>query len=104
LTGDAGLGHRSAAEALEKAFESQYTNQGKVTINNPLNLPEIPEIIQQSQSDYDEIVKNIPELYRLSYEVSDSELPVSLMEGGFTLLLLDVMREIIAETQPEIII
>jgi 1,2-diacylglycerol 3-beta-galactosyltransferase len=75
-----------------------------VTINNPLNLPEIPEIIQQSQSDYDEIVKNIPELYRLSYEVSDSELPVSLMEGGFTLLLLDVMREIIAETQPEIII
>lgn len=98
------MGHRSAAEALKKAFESQYTDRCKVTINNPLNHPNIPEIIQQSQSDYDEIVKNIPELYRLSYEVSDSELPVSLMEGGFTLLLLDVMRRIIAETQPELII
>jgi len=104
LTGDAGLGHRSAAEALEKAFNKRYSDQCEVTVHNPLNHPDIPDVIRQSQSDYDEIVKAIPELYRLSYEVSDSELPVSLMEEGFTLMLLDVMRQIMDERQPEIIL
>ncbi len=104
LTGDAGLGHRSAAEALEKAFTKHYAGQCEVTIKNPLNHPEIPDFIRESQSDYDEIVKNMPELYKMGYEVSDSNLPVSLMEEGFTLLLLDVMREIIAETKPDFMI
>ena len=104
LTGDAGLGHRSAAEALEKAFLNHYPDQCAVTVNNPLNHPDIPDVIRQSQSDYDEIVKTIPELYRLGYEVSDAELPVSLMEEGFTLLLLDVMRQVVEETQPDIIL
>ncbi len=104
LTGDAGLGHRSAAEALEKAFARRYPDETEITVNNPLNHPDIPEVIRQSQSDYDEIVKAIPDLYRLGYEVSDAKLPVSLMEGGFTLLLLDVMRQVIKQAQPDIIL
>ncbi len=104
LTGDAGLGHRSAAEALLKSFAQLYPDQCEVTINNPLNHPDIPDFVQESQSDYDEIVKNIPELYRLGYEVSDSDLPVALMEEGFTLLLMDVMREVVADFKPNLIL
>jgi 1,2-diacylglycerol 3-beta-galactosyltransferase len=104
LTGDAGLGHRSAAEALQKAFETRYPGKVQTTVSNPLNHPDIPDVIRKSQSDYDEIIKAIPDLYRLSYKVSDSKLPVSLMEEGFTLMLLDVMRQIIDENQPDIIL
>jgi len=103
-TGDAGLGHRSAAEALQKAFENQFGDMCEVTINNPLNHPDIPDIIRQSQSDYDEIVKAIPDLYRLGFDISDAKLPVSLMESGFNLVLLDVMRETIAKYQPDLIL
>ena len=104
LTGDAGLGHRSAAEALQKAFEHQFGEQCETAIQNPLNHTKIPDFIRQSQSDYDEIVKAIPELYRLGYDISDSKLPVSLMEDGFTLLLLDVMRESLRDFQPDLIL
>lgn len=104
LTGDAGLGHRSAAEALQKAFTHLYGGRCEAQVHNPLNHPEIPDLIRQSQSDYDEIVKAIPELYRLGYDVSDAKLPVSLMEGGFTLLLLDVMRATVEKYQPDLIL
>ncbi|MFW5713269.1 MAG: MGDG synthase family glycosyltransferase [Brevefilum sp.] len=104
LTGDAGLGHRIAAEALEQAFKNQFGSRCEVTITNPLNHPDIPDFIRESQSDYDEFVKNFPELYKLGYEVSDSKLPVNLMEDGSTLLLLDVMRDIHAETDPDLVI
>ena len=104
LTGDAGLGHRSAAEALQKAFEHRFADQCETSIQNPLNHADIPDFIRQSQSDYDEIVKAIPELYRLGYDISDSKLPVSLMEDGFTMLLLDVMRKMLAEFKPDLIL
>jgi 1,2-diacylglycerol 3-beta-galactosyltransferase len=104
LTGDAGLGHRSAAEALLKSFETLYPNQCQLAINNPLNHPDLPDFVRESQADYDAIVKNIPEIYRLGYEVSDSPLPVALMEEGFTLLLLEVMREVVADFQPDLIL
>lgn len=104
LTGDAGLGHRSAAEAIKKAFEIEHGDRCNAIIYNPLNHSKIPDFIRESQSDYDEVVKNLPELYRLGYEISDSKFPVALMEGGFTLLLLDVMREILKECQPDLVV
>jgi len=104
LTGDAGLGHRSAAEAIQAAFESKFGGRCKTTIENPLNHPDIPDIIRQSQSNYDEIVKIIPELYKMGFKVSNSELPVTMMEGGFVVLLLNVLKEMIFKITPDIII
>ena len=104
LTADAGMGHRSAAEAIKKALEIQYGDQFDILINNPLNHPKVPSIIHDSQSDYDLIVKKLPELYKLGYKMSDATLPVTLMEGGFTMLLLSVFRAILKDTSPDLII
>jgi 1,2-diacylglycerol 3-beta-galactosyltransferase len=104
LTGDAGMGHRSAAEAVKKAFEIKYGEQATAIIKNPLNHPDVPDVIRNSQSDYDAIVKRLPELYKLGYDISDSKLPVTLMEGGFSVLLTNIIKEIITENNPDIII
>lgn len=104
LLGEAGLGHKSAAEAIEKSLKNKFGEGCDITVNNPLNHPDIPDLIRESQSDYDEIVKAIPELYRLGYDISDASLPVTLMEGGFTLVLLNVLREILKDVAPDLII
>ncbi len=104
LTGDAGMGHRSAAEAIQKAMHTYCTKDCEIVIENPLNHPKVPKMIRESQSDYDTIVKNLPELYKFGYEISDSSFPVKLMEGGFTIVLLNIMRQTIKETQPDLII
>ena len=104
LTGDAGMGHRSAAEAIQKALKMILGDGCKTEINNPLNHPNVPNFIKDSQSDYDEIVKNLPELYEIGYKVSDSSFPVSLMEGGFTILLVNLLRKILKEVNPDLII
>ena len=104
LTADAGLGHRSAAEAIRDALQLKYGERVEPVIRNPLDHPDIPEIVRESQSDYDEVVNAIPELYKLGYEISDSNFPVSVMEEAFSFLLLDVMQEIIAGTSPDLII
>jgi len=98
------MGHRSAAEAIKKALEMRYLDQCEVMINNPLNHPKVPSLIHDSQYDYDEIVKKLPELYKLGYRMSDATLPVTLMEGGFTILLVSVLRSILKETSPDLII
>ncbi len=104
LTGDAGLGHRSAAEAVNKAFEEKYGSQCETVIDNPLNNPKVPDIIRRSQSDYDEIVKKLPDLYKIGYTVSDSTLPVSLMEAGFIVAMFEVIRDTIKTYQPDLVI
>jgi len=104
LTADAGLGHRSAAEAIRDALQLKYGERVEPVIRNPLDHPDIPEIVRESQSDYDEVVNAIPELYKLGYEISDSNFPVSVMEEAFSFLLLEVMQEIIAGTSPDLII
>lgn len=104
LTGDAGMGHRSAAEAVHKAFEEKYGSLCEVVIENPLNNPKVPEIIRRSQSDYDEIVKKLPDLYKMGYKVSDSTLPVSIMEAGLIVVLYEVIRDTINKYQPDLII
>ncbi len=104
LTGDAGLGHRSAAEAVKKALEEKYGAHCEVTIDNPLNYPTVPDIIRKSQSDYDEIVKKLPDLYKLGYTVSDSTLPVSLMEAAFIVAMFEVIRDTIKKVRPDLVI
>ena len=104
LTGDAGLGHRSAAEAIRDAFKNDHGEQCKVSIENPFNHPDIPDFIRESQSNYDDIVKEMPEIYEFAYDISDSDFPVTLLEGGFTLLLFRVLREILKGFNPDLVI
>jgi 1,2-diacylglycerol 3-beta-galactosyltransferase len=104
LTADAGMGHRSAAEALKTAFEMKYGDLSDVIINNPLDHPKTPKFLRKSQTDYDEIVKKLPDLYEAGYEISDGVLPVSLIEGGMIVTLYETLREIVLEIKPDLIL
>lgn len=104
LTSDAGMGHRSAAEAMEAAFQTRYGEQCDVIVNNPLDHPKTPKILRNSQSDYDEIVKKLPDLYAAGYEISDGTLPVTLIEGGMIVALYEALREIILDIKPDLVL
>lgn len=104
LTGDAGFGHRSAAEAVQTALLNAYGAQCEVKIENPLNHPKIPAFIRESQTDYDQIVKKVPELYKFGWEISDSTLPVTFLEGAFILVLYEELQKTLTAFQPDLVI
>lgn len=104
LTADAGFGHRSAANAVKGALEQRYSTSIKVEIANPLDDKRAPFFLRDSQSDYDRIVRNLPELYRVGYETSDARLLIPVLENALIVLLFDVMRDIMKQFQPDAVI
>ena len=62
LAGDAGLGHRSAANAITAALKEQYGGRCTVEIVNPLGDERVPGVLRDAQEDYDRIVKEMPDL------------------------------------------
>lgn len=103
LTADAGFGHRSVANAVAAAIEEKYDSELIAEIINPLDDKRTPTFLYDSQSDYTKWVRNVPELYRLGYEASDSLFPTALLESSLAVLLGDVMRDIIKKSQPDVI-
>ena len=101
LTADAGFGHRSAAEAIEAAFQLQYPDAVVVDVINPLNDKRTPALLRDSQSDYDKLIKKAPELYRLGYEASDTAMPSALLESAITVMLFEVLRDILKKYKPD---
>ncbi len=104
LTADAGFGHRSAANAIAAAFENEYKDTCQVTIVNPLEDKRSPFFLRESQSDYDKIVRTMPELYKFGYEASDSAVSAAIVESALTVFLYEVIRDILNEYQPDSII
>lgn len=104
LTADAGFGHRSAAKAIQTAFNEISPNEFEVSLINPLNNKKAPAFLRDSQSEYDRWIKNVPELYKFGYEMSDSPIPVTILETILIVSLYEVMREMLEEYQPDLII
>jgi 1,2-diacylglycerol 3-beta-galactosyltransferase len=104
LTGDAGMGHRSAAEAVQKALCQKYSQHCDVEIINPLNHPKVPGFIRESETDYDKIVKRVPELYQFGYDVLDSNLPATMVDNSYAMVLFEAMREILIASSPDLVI
>lgn len=104
LTADAGFGHRSAANALASAFTEQYGELCDVQIINPLEDRRAPFFLRDSQSDYDKLVRTMPELYRFGYDASDSSGPAVIVEQALIVLLFEVMHDIIRSYKPDVII
>lgn len=104
LTADAGFGHRSAAIAIKKAFEEKQNVEYEVSIVNPLDNEKAPFFLRESQSEYDKWVRNVPELYKFGYEISDAAIPVSILETILSVTLFEVIRETLEENQPEIVV
>jgi 1,2-diacylglycerol 3-beta-galactosyltransferase len=104
LTADAGFGHRSAANAVAAAIEEKFAEDTIVEIVNPLDDQRMPTFLRDSQSDYTKWVRNVPELYQLGYEASDSLLPNTLLENSLVVLMIDAMRGILEESQPDVVL
>lgn len=104
LTADAGFGHRSAATAVHDALVETFGDKVNVIVSNPLDDKRTPFFLRDIQSDYDKVIRNSPELYRMGYETSDGSIPAYLMEKTLLVLLYDVMRDIIKENGPDVIL
>jgi 1,2-diacylglycerol 3-beta-galactosyltransferase len=104
LTADYGYGHRSTAKAIAAALHETHGQECEVDIINPLDDPHAPAFFRENQHDYDRMVREIPELYKLGYQASESRLVGDLIKGTFTLALFNVLREIIHQKQPDVIV
>jgi 1,2-diacylglycerol 3-beta-galactosyltransferase len=104
LTADAGFGHRSAANAVAAALQETYGDGGVVEIVNPLDDRRVPAWLRRSQADYDRIVRETPDLYRFGYKATDASVPGFVMESALTVMLFEVMRDLVREHQPDAIV
>jgi 1,2-diacylglycerol 3-beta-galactosyltransferase len=104
LTADAGFGHRSAANAVAAAIQERYGDQCEVHILNPLEDKRVPFVLRESQADYDILVRKAPELYRLGFEVSDAMLPSAVVEGALTVMLFEVLWDVVHDYRPDAIL
>jgi 1,2-diacylglycerol 3-beta-galactosyltransferase len=104
LTADYGYGHRSAAKAIAEALQETHGEDCKVEIVNPLDDPRAPAFFRENQHDYDKMVREMPELYKLGYQVSESRLVGDLIKSTYTLSLFNVLRAIIRQKQPDVIV
>ncbi|MEZ4519399.1 MAG: glycosyltransferase [Chloroflexota bacterium] len=104
LTSDAGFGHRSAANAVAKAFEIQYGEQAHVTIANPVDDPKAPVFLRSAESDYDKLAREWPQFYKLGYKLSDMAMTTSATEMAYVILIYDIIARLIRETNPDVIV
>ena len=104
LSSEAGFGHRSAARAIAAALEELYGAQCHTDIINPLAAARAPAILRNTASDYDRMVREMPDLYRLGYEASDAAVPSALVERALTMMLLPALRDMIKRYQPSVLV
>jgi len=101
---DYGYGHHSAANAISEALQELYAGSCVVEIVNPLDDPRAPAFLRKEQSNYDRIVREMPDLYKLGYRASDSPAASTLIESAVTLLLFTLLRDIVHKHQPDVIV
>ncbi len=104
LTADYGYGHRGAAKAIAEALQETRGRECKVDIVNPLDHPRAPKFLKDNQDDYDRLVREMPDLYRLGYQASETRLVGGFVKDTFTVTLLGVLREIIRQKRPDAIV
>lgn len=104
LTADAGFGHRSAANAVASAMEEMYGDLCEITVVNPLEDRRAPFFLRDSGADYDKLVRRLPELYKFGFDASDATVPVVIAEQALTVLLFEVLRDLIRGARPDVIV
>jgi len=101
---DLGFGHRSASNAIKQALIDQYGDDCTVEIVNPIDSRLTPSFFRNSQEEYDHWVRELPDLYQINYEISDTPMVSSLYESAYVLMLLRTMLDLIGRYQPDIIV
>ena len=104
LTADAGFGHRSAANAIAAALIEKHGAACQVEVINPLEDERVPALLRDSQADYDQMVRQMPDVYKLGYQVSDAVVPKVIMESAFTVMLYLVMRDVLQKHHPDMVV
>jgi 1,2-diacylglycerol 3-beta-galactosyltransferase len=104
LTADAGFGHRSAANAIAAALEEKCEGNCQIDIVNPLEDKRAPFFLRDVGSDYDKIIRHVPELYRFSYDASDSTVPAVLIESAMVVVLYEIIRDMVKLYRPDAIL
>ncbi len=104
LTADAGFGHRSAANAVADALRELAGDRAQVDVVNALDHPRVPRLLRDSQTDYDRLVKQAPELYELSYIATDQPITSWIFENAIILMLYEALRDTLNTYDPEAIV
>jgi 1,2-diacylglycerol 3-beta-galactosyltransferase len=104
LTADAGFGHRSAANAVAEALQETHGDECAYEIVNVLDDERTPRPLRDSQSDYDRIAREMPDVYKFSYEATDANAPAAIMDRGLQAMLYSPMRHLLGDKQPDVII
>lgn len=104
LTADAGFGHRSAANAIAVALQELHGDACEITVANPLADARVPALLRHSQVDHDRLVRDMRELYRIGYEASDTSFPSLIVESALTLMLFEVLGDLIKERRPDAVV
>src|SRR5512135_2922653 len=104
LTADAGFGHRSAANAIAEALQDTHGSECTHEIVNVLDDERTPQLLRDSQSDYDRIAREMPDVYRFAYDATDANAPAAIMERGLQAMLYNAMRQVVIDRQPDVII
>jgi UDP-N-acetylglucosamine:LPS N-acetylglucosamine transferase len=104
LTADAGFGHRSAAKSVAAAIKEEFTDKAITRVIDPVIERPSPLILRKSQTDYDHTVLNYQDLYRFTYEISDSRTASTFVEGALTMLLHKNLTQLLDEFHPDAIL
>lgn len=104
LTADAGFGHRRAAEAVQAAIDENYSDEVTTELTNPLDDPNLPDLIKSLESGYDDIVVDDPTLYQLAYSASDAPVVAQLIQRVSTSVLNSSLTRLVARTRPDVIV
>jgi 1,2-diacylglycerol 3-beta-galactosyltransferase len=103
LTSDAGFGHRSACRAVEDAL-CHLDSSLDILTGNPVQDPDLPDLIKQLETGYDNVVTDDPTLYQLAYAATDAPVVAKLMQDVVTTALNRSMRKIVLSHQPQAIV
>ena len=104
LTGDYGYGHRSAAKAITQALSELYGKDCQVDIVNPMDHPSAPAVLRDGANNYDRMVREAPDLYKITFQVGDTPVVSGIVKNSLTVMLVSAIREIIREKQPDVIV
>jgi 1,2-diacylglycerol 3-beta-galactosyltransferase len=64
----------------------------------------VPSILRDSQSDYDHLIQEMPDLYRLGYKASDTTVTNAMIDSALILMLFEVVRDVFLRYQPDVIV
>ena len=101
-TGDAGFGHRSAAEAIAAALAERHG--GEVEVFNPMDDDRVPKALREGQHAYDDVVQDLPRLYKMAYDSSDATVPASVLDVALTVALFGVVRDRLRNYDPDAVV